>query len=101
MAYATCVDGIVTDVTIQNGGSGYIAPPRIDFIGDGSGATAQAVWNSSTGAITDIIVTNGGSGYWPFPNIGNPNAVPNPIPPNQQGAIVVISTGYVVNLLYR
>jgi hypothetical protein len=101
VAYATCVNGVVTDVTIQNGGSGYIAPPRIDFVGGGAGATATAVWNSSTGSITDIIVTNGGSGYWPFPNIGNPNAVPNPIPPNQQGAIVVISTGYVVNLVYR
>jgi hypothetical protein len=101
IAYAVCNEGQITEVVITNNGSGYLAPPHIDFVGNGAGATAEAVINPDSGAITDIVVTNPGSGYWPVPNIGNPNANPSPIPASQQGAIVVISTGYVVNLLYR
>ena len=101
LAAAYCVDGVLTDITILNEGHGYLAPPRIDIIGNGSGATAEATIGEQ-GQITGITITNGGSGYWPLPN-GNPNpgAYPSPVPANQQGAIVVISTGFVVNLMYR
>jgi len=45
-------------------------------------------------------VTNGGSGYWYLPNAGfGVGTYPNN--PAQTGAAVVISTGYVVDLLYR
>jgi len=100
VAYVVCTDGEVTDVVITNNGSGYLAPPRVDFIGDGAGATAVAILGSN-GSVADIIVTNSGSGYWSVPNFGNPNAQPAPIPVNQQGAIVSINTGFVVDLLYR
>ena len=53
------------------------------------------------GNIDVINITNGGSGYWPLPYNPNPGASPSPVPANQQGAIVVISTGFVVNLMYR
>lgn len=99
VAYAYCVDGIVTSVIVQNGGSGYLAPPRIDIIGNGAGATAEAVINAD-GVVTEIIVTNGGSGYWPVP-AGGVNTAAYPIPPQNQGALVSITTGYAINLLYR
>ena len=98
LAYASTEDGIVTSVTITNGGSGYLAAPHINFIGDGAGATAVAT--VSDGVVTGIAVTDGGSGYWYLPNAGMGAGV-YPNDPNQTGAAVIISTGYVVDLLYR
>lgn len=98
-AYAFVNNGVVTDIVVQNGGSGYLAPPKIEIVGNGSGATAEAVIND-TGVVTDIIVTNGGSGYWPVPAAGV-NTAAYPVPPQNQGAVVLITTGFVVNLLYR
>jgi hypothetical protein len=100
IAVAYCVDGLVTSITVLNGGSGYLAPPKIDIVGDGAGATAEATI-SNTGQVVGITVTNPGSGYWPLPSTPNPGASPSPVPASQQGAIVVISTGFVVNLMYR
>ena len=98
-AYAFVDNGELQSITVSNGGSGYLAPPKIDIIGNGSGAEAVATINS-TGVITAINVTNPGSGYWPIP-AGAVNTAAYPVPPQNQGAIVVISTGYVENLLYR
>ena len=100
IAVAYCVDGLVTSITVLDGGSGYLAPPKIDIVGDGAGATAEATI-SNTGQVVGITVTNPGSGYWPLPSTPNPGASPSPVPASQQGAIVVISTGFVVNLMYR
>lgn len=98
LATATVTDGVVTSITVTNGGSGYLAPPRIVIVGNGSGAAATATING-TGVVTGITVTNGGSGYWPLPNVG-PN-VPAPANPANLGAAVLITTGFVVDLLYR
>ena len=98
IAYATTENGVVTSVSILNGGSGYLAPPHINFVGDGAGATAVATIDQ--GVVTGIEVTNGGSGYWYLPNAGMGAGV-YPNNPNQTGAAVIISTGYVVDLLYR
>ena len=98
-AYAICEDGVVTSLTVQNAGSGYLAPPKINILGEGAGATAEATIGGS-GEIASITVTNGGSGYWLVPNAGI-NTPYYPVPPNNQGAMVVISTGYITDLLYR
>lgn len=98
LAYAITENGVVTAINIINGGSGYLAPPKINIIGDGSGATAEAT--ISGGVVTGIEVTNGGSGYWYLPNAGMGAGV-YPNAPNQTGAAVLITTGYVVDLLYR
>ena len=185
LAYAFCDAGSVTSITVQNPGAGYLAPPKISILGDGSGAVAEAVLAPNvdsitltnpglgytapptitlvpsipgstgagatasctidgTGAINSIsiadsgngylypptvIITpsdgnlpttpasavttvntdgsilainviNGGSGYWPIPSGGvNPNAYP--VPPQNQGAYIAISTGYITDLFYR
>ena len=98
LATATVTDGVVTAINITNGGGGYLAPPRIVIVGNGSGARATATIND-TGVVTGITITNGGAGYWPLPNVG-PN-VPAPANPANLGAAVLITTGYVVDLLYR
>ena len=50
-------------VLVTNPGSSYASVPLCVIYGDGSGATATAVANTSTGQITAINVTNPGSGY--------------------------------------
>jgi hypothetical protein len=98
VAFATTTNGVVTSITVTNGGMGYLAPPKINIIGSGAGATAVAT--VSGGVVTGITVTNGGSGYWYLPNAGLGVGY-YPTSPDQTGAAVVISTGYVVDLLYR
>jgi hypothetical protein len=98
LAYATTENGVVTSITVTNGGTGYLAPPKINIIGDGAGATAEAT--VSGGTVTGITVTNGGSGYWYLPNAGFGAGI-YPVNPQQTGAAVVISTGYVIDLKYR
>jgi len=111
LAYAITTNGVITGVNVTNGGTGYLAPPQINFIGDGAGATAQAVMSETYppghpqegigyGSVVGVTVTNGGSGYWYLPNAGMGAGV-YPNDPNQTGAAVIISTGYVVDLLYR
>lgn len=54
-------NGILDEIVVTNGGSGYSSSPTVIVLGDGVGATAEAVVTS--GAITDINVTNSGYGY--------------------------------------
>jgi hypothetical protein len=85
-ANATVVNGVVTGITLLNPGTGYLAPPLVEFAGEGAGATATAT--IADGAITGFTLISGGSGY-------------RPAPPTMQTAQVIISTGYVHHLLYR
>jgi hypothetical protein len=97
-AYAQTTNGVVTAINVTNGGSGYLAPPKIEIVGDGSGAKAVAIVDQ--GVVTGIEVVDGGSGYWYIPNAGmGAGLFPNSA--NQTGAAVVISTGYVLDILYR
>ena len=57
-------NGVVTSITVDDGGEEYTAPTVTisDVYGKGTGATATAT--VLAGAITAITVTNGGSGYY-------------------------------------
>jgi hypothetical protein len=99
-AVAFVEDGVVTSIAMQNNGSGYAAPPKVNIVGNGAGARAEAIWSAQTGAVTGITVLDGGSGYWRVPNATLTSGV-YPVSPQNQGALVVISTGYIENLLYR
>jgi hypothetical protein len=100
LAVAFVEDGVVTSIQMQNNGAGYAAPPKVNIIGNGAGAQARAIWSPETGAVTGIEVLDGGSGYWRIPNATMTTGV-YPVSPQNQGALVVISTGYIENLLYR
>jgi hypothetical protein len=98
-AYAVCTDGVLTGMVVQNGGAGYLAPPKVDILGSGSGAIVEAI-TGDTGTVTGFNIINGGSGYWPIP-AGGINPAAYPVPPANQGAFPIISTGYITNILYR
>jgi hypothetical protein len=80
--------GVVTSINLTNAGSDYLAPPRVQILGNGAGAAAVATIGI-TGQVSDIIVTAGGSGYTPIQV------------QSSQRATVLITTGTITNLQYR
>ena len=85
-ATITVANGVVQSISVSIAGAGYLAPPLVEILGDGAGATAVAT--IMDGSVSGINVVTGGSGY-------------RPNPPTMIAATVVISTGRVENLLYR
>ena len=59
--FPQATEGVDT-ISILNPGYGYQYAPLVKIVGDGTGATAEAVINGS-GAITAINVTNSGNNY--------------------------------------
>lgn len=61
----------IKNITVTNGGTGYVAPLTVSIIG-GNGAGATAVLNASditNGAITSIQITNPGGNYTFAPTV--------------------------------
>ena len=85
-AYTT--EGVLTGISVNNLGNSYVAAPRVQILGNGSGATAEATIGID-GTIATITVTNGGSGYLPVQYQGT------------QTATVQIDNGTITNLQYR
>ena len=81
-------DGVVTGIALNNTGSGYVAPPRIQILGNGAGARAISTIGSD-GSVSTITVTNGGAGYLPIQYQGT------------QRATVQIDNGIISNIQYR
>jgi FtsP/CotA-like multicopper oxidase with cupredoxin domain len=67
--------GVVTGISVTNGGAGYANAPSVYIIGGGTGATARAT--VSGGAVTGVTVTNAGTGYTSAPLVafGGPTEV--------------------------
>ena len=81
-------EGVIESINVTNGGMGYIAPPKVQILGNGAGAEAICT-SVGNGTIGPIIVTAGGSGYTPIQYQGT------------QRATVLITNGYILNLQYR
>jgi hypothetical protein len=81
-------DGVVTGLTLTNPGSNYVAAPKVQILGNGSGAEAYATIGVD-GQVADLILTNGGSGYLPIQYQSN------------NFGSVLITTGTITNLQYR
>lgn len=80
--------GVVTGINITATGAGYLAPPRVQILGNGAGAKAVATVGQD-GQMGAITVTAGGSGYTPLQV------------QSSQRATVLITTGTITNLQYR
>jgi hypothetical protein len=98
-AVATITGGMVTDVTVTHGGSGYNAPPTVTFSPPaGPGCTpstcivAQGVAFVTAGAVTDVVINYTGFGYTTAPTItfgpaANVCAGPTPTAPCLTGHV--------------
>lgn len=82
-------DGVVQSVNVTNSGTGYLAVPKVQILGNGAGAEAVCTAVGADGSIGSIAVVTGGSGYWPMQYQGT------------QQATALISNGYVTDLQYR
>lgn len=81
-------DGVVTGITITNAGYSYIAPPRIQIVGDGAGAEATCTIGLNN-QISGVTIVNGGSGYVPM-------QFQSPV-----SAVAIFDNGKVENIQYR
>ena len=61
--------GAVTNITVNNRGSGYTSAPAVGFTGGGGGSGAAATATVSGGNVTAITITNPGSGYTTRPTV--------------------------------
>jgi hypothetical protein len=70
-AVAIVTSGIVTDVTVTNGGSGYLGRPSVTFSAPETpgGITAQGVSFVTNGVVTSIDITFTGTGYIAAPTV--------------------------------
>lgn len=60
---SAAVDGGLDVILVTAGGSGYSSNPTVTITGDGTGATANATANVTSGQVSSIEVTAAGSGY--------------------------------------
>jgi hypothetical protein len=90
-------NGVVTEITVTDPGSGYTSAPTVTITdsGGGTGSGATAVSEIRRGQITSIAVNNGGSGYTGMPDvvISEPNDFGFPL--IQAEAYATISAGAV------
>lgn len=64
-------NGVVTEITVYDPGSGYTSNPSVSIAdsGGGTGSGATAVAQTRRGQITSITVNDGGSGYTGVPDV--------------------------------
>jgi len=86
-ATAYGANGVITSITVTQSGYGYLAPPRVNIIGLGAGAVAEAEIEGNS--VSAINVVNGGQGY-----------VANPQQSNQIAAIS-LNRGAITSILVR
>ena len=67
-ATAQVFNGFVVGVTGLIGGSGYVTPPGVSFVG-GGGSNATAVARISGGVVTNIAIVNPGCCYTSLPTV--------------------------------
>ena len=62
------VDGSITSISVDNGGSGYTSSPLVSIVGGGgSGAAATAI--ITKGVVSRVLINDGGTGYTSQPSI--------------------------------
>ncbi len=67
-AIALTINGLISEITITDGGSGYTNAPSISFSG-GGGIGGKALAVLTKGVVTGIILTDPGSGYTNAPSV--------------------------------
>jgi hypothetical protein len=61
--------GILTNISLSYGGSGYQSPPAVIISGGGAATNATAVAVLTNGVVTSITIIDGGTGYTSVPTV--------------------------------
>lgn len=61
-ATGTIDTGVVDAITVTEPGNGYLWPPIVTIIGDGTGATGYTTLDGNTGVLS-VTIVDGGTGY--------------------------------------
>jgi hypothetical protein len=70
VAFSAPEMGVVGQIVLNSGGVGYASRPNVLLYGGGgTGATAEADWDASTGRVSGIRVTNPGKDYLAPPQV--------------------------------
>jgi hypothetical protein len=77
-ATAIIADGVVGVITVTDGGSGYVLPPRVIFNSPPLGEEAKAVAVLENGSVSQIRLIDGGFGYSQPPIITPPSITIDP-----------------------
>jgi hypothetical protein len=94
-ATATLTSGVVTSISVTNGGFGFTKPPIVQFLGGGAGNGGPSLGCGEpsypspanpakgtavlvAGAVSSITIDNGGSGYKIAPYVLITNSVDDP-----------------------
>lgn len=88
-ATAVIADGVVGIITITDGGSGYVNPPKVTFNSPPLGEKASAIAILSEGRVSEIRIIDGGFGYSQSPIITNPSIVIDPPPFSGTGTFLI------------
>lgn len=69
-AYTTTTDGLVSGIQMVNHGATCTSAPTVSITGGGgSGATANAVYDSGAQQVSRVAITNAGTGYTSNPTV--------------------------------
>lgn len=85
-AHATLTSGVVTSITVDNGGFGFTVPPTVTFLGGGNGGNTAVIGTGdpfgpapnspakahavlTAGVVTSIVIDDGGSNYKAAPYV--------------------------------
>lgn len=90
-------NGVVTEITVTDPGTGYTSNPTVTIAdsGGGVGAGATALAETRRGVITGITVNSGGSGYVGVPDVVISAPNDSGFPQIQAEAIATIAAGAV------
>jgi hypothetical protein len=94
VAFSVPEMGVVGQIVLNSGGAGYASRPNVLLYGGGgTGATAEADWDASTGRVTGIRVTNPGKDYLAPPQvyIYESNAVSQTLPTTAARATAILN----------
>lgn len=93
-------NGVVTDITVYDPGTGYTSNPTVTIAdsGGGTGTGATAVAQTRRGQISSITVNSGGSGYTGVPEVVISLPDDAEFPSIQAEAYATISAGAVTTI---
>ena len=67
-ATPSVVNGFLVDITLNEGGTGYVTPPRV-YVTGGGGTGASATAQVEGGKVVKVVVDNPGRGYVQAPTV--------------------------------